>query len=41
VAGTFSSSSAPVEVTTCFSSTSIPGSGVLSEPVAMTMCFVS
>ena len=39
--GTLSSSSAPVEETTTFSSISTPGSGVTSEPVAMTMAFVS
>ena len=39
--GTRSSSSAPVEVTICFSSTSTPASGTLSLPVAMTMCFAS
>ena len=37
--GTLSSSSAPVEVTICFSSTVTPGSGTLSLPVAMTMFF--
>ncbi len=39
--GTASSSSAPVEVTMRFSSTSTPFSGMLSLPVAMTICFVS
>ena len=41
MAGHRSSSSPPVEVTICFSSTSTPGSGTLSLPVAMTMCFAS
>ena len=41
VAGTFSSSSAPVEETICFSSTSMPFSLATSEPVAMMMVFVS
>ena len=35
--GTFSSSSAPVEVTTSFSSMSMPGSVAGTEPVAMTI----
>ena len=35
--GTLSSSSAPVDETTTFSSISTPGSGVTSEPVAMTI----
>ncbi len=39
--GTFFSSNAPVEVTIFFSSTSTPGKGVDSEPVAMRICFVS
>ena len=39
--GTLSSSSAPVEDTTTFSSISTPGRRVTSEPVAMTMFFVS
>ena len=37
--GIAASSSAPVEVTMVFSSTSTPGSGAGSEPVAMTMYF--
>jgi hypothetical protein len=39
--GTLASSSAPVEDTTTFSSMSIPGSRVTSEPVAITMARVS
>ena len=39
--GTLSSSSAPSEETTTFSSISMPGRRVTSEPVAMTMFFVS
>ncbi|GJE72121.1 hypothetical protein CHKEEEPN_3674 [Methylorubrum podarium] len=39
--GTAPSSSAPVEETTVFSSIATPGSRVTSEPVAMTMFFVS
>ncbi len=39
VFGTSFSSSAPVEVTMRFSSTVTPGSGVDSEPVAITMVF--
>jgi hypothetical protein len=39
--GTLSSSSAPVEDTIRFSSMATPGSGVTSEPVAITIAFVS
>ncbi len=39
--GTLSSSSAPVEETISFSSIATPGSGATSEPVAMTIAFVS
>ena len=39
--GTSVSESAPVEVTTSFSSTVTPGSGVGSEPVAMMIAFAS
>ena len=41
LAGNLSSAKAPVEDTTIFSSISTPGSGVTSEPVAMTMALVS
>ncbi len=41
LAGTLPSESAPVEETTCFSSISRPGSGATSEPVAMTIFFVT
>ena len=41
VAGTFSRTSAPVEETICFSSTSMPFSLATSEPVAMMMDLVS
>ena len=39
--GTCASPSAPVEETTVLSSISMPGSRATSEPVAMTMLFVS
>ena len=38
VLGGFDKFNAPVDDTICFSSTSTPGSGVVSDPVAMTMC---
>ena len=41
VFGTFGNTSAPVEETIFFSSISIPGSETTSEPVAMTIYFVS
>ena len=40
-AGTCASASAPVEETTRFSSISTPGSGLDSEPVAITIAFAS
>ncbi len=39
--GTLSSSRAPVEETTTFSSMAMPGSRVTSEPVAITTALVS